>query len=148
MTDLVKPVLPDPFFDPVQLPDDDVDANVDDDVMMTSSLTRSTTRPGCLTDPANDPTGMFDPTWSTARMFDLTRLTTRMLDPTRSTLTRSTAQQNVPRASTRCHTRRAFWWRVRARVRSFLGNPDIYKLVSKFSTMWYIYFACLKLLHK
>ena len=117
--------------------DADVYADVDHDVMMTSYLTRSTTRfltrPGQRPDPVNDPDQIFDPTRSTTRTGQ---------HPTRSTLT----QQPVTRAATRFHTRRTFWWRVRARVRSFLGNLGICKLVSKFYTMWYIYFACLKLL--
>ena len=87
-------------------------------------------------------------------------------DPTRSTVNRVKGQArpgqrstgstvkpdpvNTPRpcalAATRCHTRRTFWWHVRARVRAFLGNFGTYRFVSKFSTMWYIDFACLKLL--
>ena len=113
--------------------------------------TRSTTR---MVDPTRSTTRMLDPTW----MVDLTRSTTRMLDPTRMfdptrSMTRPVnarpgqqTQQPVTRAATLFHTRRTFWWRVRARVRVFLGNLDICKLVLKFSTMWYIYFACLKLL--
>ena len=109
-----------------------------------------------MTDPVKPvlPRSVFDPV-KRFRLLDADVMLTSSLtrsepdpgfDPTRSTLTRSTTQLPVPRASTRFHTRRAFWWRVRARVRSFLGNLDIYKLVSKFSTMWYIYFTCLKLL--
>ena len=126
--------------------DDDVDtdvyadmyADVDHDVMMTSSLTRSLTRLGQRPDPDIDPTRstVNDPTRSTTRPGQRSTPGPVNSDPV-----------NSPAAcATRCHTRRTFWWRVRARVRVFLGNLDICKLVLKFSTMWYIHFACLKLL--
>ena len=105
--------------------------------------TRSTIRPECWPDPVNDPTRMLtDPVNDPTRM--LTRPGQRPglanVRPGQQT------QQPVTRAATRFHTRRTFWWRVRVRVRVFLGNLDIRKLVLKFSTMWYIYFLCLKLL--
>ena len=58
----------------------------------------------------------------------------------------NTTQALLPRAATHPHTRRTFWWRVRARERVFLGNFGTYRFVSKFPTMWYIDLACLKLL--
>ena len=52
----------------------------------------------------------------------------------------------LSRAATRFHTRRPFWWRVRAREMEFLGNFGTYRFVLKFPTMWYIDLAHLKLL--
>ena len=128
--------------------DADVDADVGDDVdhdaMMTSPLTRSLTRPDQPPDPDIDPTRstVNDPTRTLTRPRSTTRPDQRSTpDPVNSDPVNSPAA-----CATRCHTRRTFWWRVRARVRVFLGNPYICKLVLKFSTMWYIHFACLKLL--
>ena len=112
---------------------DDVALTCGHDVMMTSSMTRL--RP----DPI-DPD--IDPTRSTTRPDQ--RSTTRP-DPVNADPVNLNPAA-CTRAATRCHTRRAFWWRVRARVMVFLGKLDIYRFVSKFSTMWYIDFTCLKLL--
>ena len=51
-----------------------------------------------------------------------------------------------PRAATRLHTHRPFWWRVRAREMEFWGNFGTYRFVLKFPTIWYIDLAYLKLL--
>ena len=118
-----------------------VDADVDHDAMMTSSLTRSMARPGQGPDPDIDRPGQRpDP--------KLTRPGQRPgpVNGQRPTPVNSDPVNSPAACATRCHTRRTFWCRLRARVRVFLGNLDIYRFVSKFSTMWYIDFACLKLL--
>ena len=132
MTDPVKPDLLDPFltrFSYRMLT-----------WMMTSSLTRSLTRLGCLIRLGQRPDPDVDPTRSTTRPECLTRPGQRP-DPVNADPVNSPAA-----CAMRFHMRRAFWWRIRARVRLFLGDLDIYVLVLKFSTVWYIYFACLKLL--
>ena len=85
-----------------------------------------------------DPGQRSDPTRSTVRPDLVNGQPGQRSNPTRSTQPRP--------CCTRCHTRRTFWWRVRARVRVFLGNFGTYRFVSKFPTMWYIDLACLKLL--
>ena len=112
-------VADDVSFDPTRDPTDPDSGQRPDPV---NGQTRPGQRPAGSTvkpDPVNDPPG-------------------QRSNPTRSTQPRT--------CCTRCHTRRTFWWRVRARVRVFLGNFGTCKFVSKLSTMWYIDFACLKLL--
>ena len=120
-----------------------------------SDPTRSTVRP----DPVNSqtrPGQRSDPTRSTVRPDPVNGQTRpgQRSDPTRSMVNRVNGQTRpgqhnpdpVARAAMRCHTRRTFWLRVRARERVILGNFGTYRFVSKFPTMWYIDLACLKLL--
>ena len=128
-----------------QLVDADVAADVGHDVIFDPTLdpTRSTlilTRPGQRPGPGQALPGQRSRTRPGQARPGQAR-------PGQRSTTRP-GQQNPPavaRAATRCHTRRTFWWRVRARVMVFLGKLDIYRFVSKFSTMWYIDLVSLKL---
>ena len=124
----------------------DVAAGVADDVTFDPTRpTRILTRPGQRPDPVNGQPGQRS---TTRRVNGQTRpgqrSTTRRVNG--QTRPGQHSPEPVARAATRCHTRRTFWWRVRARVRVFLGNFGTCRFVSKLSTMWYIDFSCLKLL--
>ena len=124
----------------------DASADMADDV----SLTQPVTRPGQRSDPTRstvkpDPGQRSDPTRSTVRPDPVNSQTRPGQWSTGSTVKPDPVNTPKP-CCTRCHTRRTFWWRVRARERVFLGNFGTCRFVSKLSTMWYIDFACLKLL--